>query len=32
MINWCGFTVTDEKRWVLGTGQVKRGGGVLGTG
>ena len=26
MINWCGFTLTDKKRGVLGTGQVKQGG------
>ena len=42
MISWCGFTLTDYKIGVLGTGQVKKGGsyarvrlekrGVLGTG
>ena len=26
MINWWGFTLTDKKRGVLGTGQVNKGG------
>ena len=29
MINWWGFTLTDKKRGVLGTGQVKKGGYLL---